>query len=142
MHFRVYEFEVGVNDSILSGNEQQKVYYNNKNHQNMSRELYCLTCGEVGSCMYGDIRSFLAGGSAVSPSKFCWHIWSAEVCFLVAFSFFHEFFNSQELNKYESLIIAVEHTHHELKGSSSVQLHASISYKTIPTTSLTCFFSS
>ena len=24
-HFRVYEFEVGVNDSIFSGNEQQKV---------------------------------------------------------------------------------------------------------------------
>ena len=25
MHFRVYEFDVGVNDSIFSGNEQQKV---------------------------------------------------------------------------------------------------------------------
>ena len=25
-HFRVYEFEVGVNDSIFSGNEQQKMY--------------------------------------------------------------------------------------------------------------------
>ena len=26
MHFRVYEFEVGVNDSIFCDNEQQKVY--------------------------------------------------------------------------------------------------------------------
>ena len=26
MYFRVNEFEVGVNDSIFSGNEQQKVY--------------------------------------------------------------------------------------------------------------------
>ena len=26
MHFRVYEFEVGVNESLFSGNEQQKVY--------------------------------------------------------------------------------------------------------------------
>ena len=26
MHFHVYEFEVGVNDSIFSGNEQQKVH--------------------------------------------------------------------------------------------------------------------
>ena len=25
MHFRVYEFEVGVYDSIFSGNERQKV---------------------------------------------------------------------------------------------------------------------
>ena len=25
MYFRVYEFEVGVNDSIFSGNEPQKV---------------------------------------------------------------------------------------------------------------------
>ena len=25
MHFRVYEFEVGVNDSIFSGNEEEKV---------------------------------------------------------------------------------------------------------------------
>ena len=24
MHFRVYDFEVGVNDSVFSGNEQQK----------------------------------------------------------------------------------------------------------------------
>ena len=27
MYFCVSEFEVGVNDSIFSGNEQQKVYY-------------------------------------------------------------------------------------------------------------------
>ena len=27
MHFRVYEFEVGVNDSIFPGNKQQKVQY-------------------------------------------------------------------------------------------------------------------
>ena len=27
MYFCVNEFEVGVNDSIFSGNEQQKVYY-------------------------------------------------------------------------------------------------------------------
>ena len=27
MYFRVNEFEVDVNDSIFSGNEQQKVYY-------------------------------------------------------------------------------------------------------------------
>ena len=28
MYFSVNEFEVSVNDSIFSGNEQQKVYYN------------------------------------------------------------------------------------------------------------------
>ena len=28
MYFCVNGFEVGVNDSIFSGNEQQKVYYN------------------------------------------------------------------------------------------------------------------
>ena len=27
MHIRVNEFEVGVNESIFSGNKQQKVYY-------------------------------------------------------------------------------------------------------------------
>ena len=27
MYFPVYEFQVGVNDSIFSGNKQQKVYY-------------------------------------------------------------------------------------------------------------------
>ena len=27
MYFRVNEFEVGVNDSIFSGNKQQKVYH-------------------------------------------------------------------------------------------------------------------
>ena len=28
MYFYVNEFQVGVNDSIFSGNEHQKVYYN------------------------------------------------------------------------------------------------------------------
>ena len=36
MYFCVDEFEVGVNDSIFSGNEQQKVYY--------SLELYVRCC--------------------------------------------------------------------------------------------------
>ena len=32
MHFRVYEFEVDVNDSIFSGNEQQKMYILDKTY--------------------------------------------------------------------------------------------------------------
>ena len=32
MYFYVNEFEVGVNDRIFSGNEQQKVYYSRPVH--------------------------------------------------------------------------------------------------------------
>ena len=37
MYFCVNEFEVGVNDSVFSGNEQQKVYYYCNSHNTQLR---------------------------------------------------------------------------------------------------------
>ena len=47
MYFRFNEFEVGVNDSIFSGNEQQKVYSKYVAHRQQNVSKFVLKCSKV-----------------------------------------------------------------------------------------------